>query len=205
MMYYIEQYLKSYPQLINCKNDILKAYNNIKNTFESGNKLLICGNGGSASDSDHIAGELLKGFIHKRPLNKNHNNLDPIILKNLQGSLPAISLTGFNAFNTAYANDCNSDYTFAQLIWGLGKKNDILLAISTSGNSKNIINAIKVAKYKQMLTIGLTGENGGIMKNIVDTNISAPGKKVYEIQELHLPIYHLICLMLENYFFNNEN
>lgn len=198
----LKECLRRYPQLKVCKHDIEKAYNLLRTTFNRGGKLLLCGNGGSAADADHISGELLKGFGHKRPLSEKWKaKLGPELADNLQGALPAIPLTAFSALTTAYSNDCDPEFIFAQLVWGLASSGDVLLAISTSGNSKNVLRAIQVAKGKGVRTIGLTGESGGKLKDLVDICISAPESEVYKIQELHLPIYHTLCFMLEDTFF----
>lgn len=197
-----KELLKRYPQLKVCKQDIEKAYNLLRATFNRGGKLLLCGNGGSAADADHISGELLKGFGHKRPLSQKwREKLGEELADNLQGALPAIPLPIFSALGSAYANDCNPEYVFAQLVWGLGTTSDVLLAISTSGNSKNVLRAVEVAKAKGIRTLALTGESGGKLRDLVDVCICAPETEVYKIQELHLPIYHALCFMLEDTFF----
>ena len=201
----LEDCIKRYPTLEMCRESVFRAFEIISNSFQSGGKLLICGNGGSAADSDHMAGELLKGFDSKRPLSAEwREKLGEELAKNLQGALPVIPLTGFSAISTAYLNDCDGDYTFAQLAFALGNSGDVLLCISTSGNSRNVIHAAKVAKAKGMQIIGLTGESGGQLKNCVDVNIQVPAKIVWEVQELHLPVYHTLCLMLEDALFEND-
>ena len=173
--------------------------------FEGGGKLLICGNGGSAADSDHIAGELLKGFDSKRPLGAEWQaKLGAELAGNLQGAFPVIPLTGLSAISTAYANDCNADYIFAQLVFGLGQKGDVLLCISTSGNSKNVLHAAAVARAKGIRVVGLTGESGGNLVADADVCVRVPANIVWEIQEYHLPVYHTLCLMLEDHFFGGE-
>lgn len=199
----LDECIARYPQLKVCREDIASAFKHLVDIYANGNKLLICGNGGSAADADHISGELLKGFGHPRPLAKEWvERLGEPLAKNLQGALPTIPLTIFNALGTAYNNDCDAKYTFAQLTWGLGKSGDALLAISTSGNSENVLLAIDVAKAKGILTIGLTGKTGGKLKDRVDICICAPATEVFKIQELHLPIYHTLCFMLEERFFS---
>jgi D-sedoheptulose 7-phosphate isomerase len=171
-------------------------------SFRNEHKLLICGNGGSASDSGHIAGELLKNFCTKRKIDDGVRKIiGDDIADNLQGALPAISLPDMVAINTAYANDCNPHYCFAQLTYGLGKSEDTLLCISTSGNAKNVILAAIVAKTKGMNVIGLTGKTGGDLVQHCDVCIRAPESETFKVQELHLPIYHTLCLMLEQIFF----
>ena len=200
----IDACVERYPELADCAESIVSAFYRMKNSFVEGGKLLLCGNGGSAADADHISGELLKGFGHVRPLKLEwHEKLGDELATNLQGTLPAIPLTIFNALGTAYCNDCNAEYTFAQLTWGLGRPGDVLLAISTSGNSKNVLHALKVAKAKGLYTIGLTGKSGGTIKDMVDVSICVPENEVYKVQELHLPIYHTLCFMLEDAFFGD--
>ena len=201
----LEDCIQRYPALESCRDSVASTFNILRESFNSGGKLLICGNGGSAADSDHMAAELLKGFDSKRPLNAEwQEKLGNELAGNLQGALPVIPLTGFSAISTAYGNDCDWKYTFAQMVLALGNEKDVLLSISTSGNSDNVIHAAKVAKAKGMQIIGLTGESGGELKNFVDVNIQVPAKIVWEVQELHLPIYHTLCLMLEDALFGND-
>ena len=191
-----------YPDLLPCRESIVEAFEVLQKTFADGGKLLICGNGGSAADAGHIAGELLKGFGQKRPLHADwQEKLGKNLAAQLQGALPTLALPDFTALLTAYANDCNPEYGFAQLTWGLGQAADTLLCISTSGNSKNILNAAEVARAKGLKTIGLSGQTGGQLKDTVDTCICVPHREVYRIQERHLPIYHALCLELEKAFF----
>ena len=173
------------------------------------NKILLCGNGGSAADCEHIAGELLKSFELKRKLpEKMYKKLKDLygdegtfIADNLQQAVKAIPLTSFCAYNTAFLNDCNEKMMFAQLVNALGIKDDILISISTSGNSKNVVYASMLAKSMGIKVIALTGETGGKLKDIADITINVPSKRVYRIQEYHLPIYHLICLCVESELF----
>ncbi|MDR1173798.1 MAG: SIS domain-containing protein [Puniceicoccales bacterium] len=199
---YLSDCLKRYPSLVTCENDIKYACDLIANSFRSECKLLICGNGGSASDSGHIAGELLKSFCTKRRVDEAVRKMvGNDVADNLQGALPAISLPDMVAINSAYANDCNPHYCFAQLTYGLGKNRDTLLCISTSGNAKNVILAAIVANAKNMNVIGWTGETGGNLAQHCDVCIKAPESETFKVQELHLPIYHTLCLMLEQIFF----
>ena len=173
------------------------------------NKILLCGNGGSAADCEHIAGELLKSFELKRKLSEKmykklkdlYGDEDTIIADNLQQAVKAIPLTSFCAYNTAFLNDCNEKMMFAQLVNALGIKDDILISISTSGNSKNVVYASMLAKSMGIKVIALTGETGGTLTDIADITINVPSKRVYRIQEYHLPIYHLICLCVESELF----
>ncbi|MBR4496299.1 MAG: SIS domain-containing protein [Acholeplasmatales bacterium] len=210
-MDYIGLLVKRYPEFEVIKDDILTSFEILKECYKNGGKLLVCGNGGSASDSEHIVGELMKGFKNPRYLSEDLKNklkkIDPnvgeILGNNLQMPLEAIALTGELALNTAIINDCNNggELCFANQVLGYGHKNDVLLAISTSGNSNNVYNACVVAKAKGLKIIGLTGKTGGKLKKISDCAIVAPSDETYMIQELHLPIYHTLCLMLEEEFF----
>ncbi|MDE6432194.1 MAG: SIS domain-containing protein [Opitutales bacterium] len=201
-MFTFDDFFKRYPQLTVCQQDILSAYELMRNTFANGNKLLLCGNGGSASDCSHISGELLKSFKKKRPVPTEFRNIvGNDVADNLQGALPAISLPEMVGINTAYCNDCDPQYNFAQLVYGLGRPNDALLAISTSGNSKNVNLAATVAKAKKITVIGLTGQSGGMLCAKCDVCIKVPECETFKVQELHLPVYHALCLMLENELF----
>ncbi len=194
--------VETFPTLESCRNEIEQAFDILHEVYANEGKLLLCGNGGSAADSDHIAGELLKGFTRPRPLDDAwKTKLGPDISDKLQGALPTIPLTGFNSFHSAFNNDCDPYYSFAQLTWALGKAGDSLLGISTSGNSKNVIYATIVARAKGLKTIGLTGQSGGQLLDKVDVCIRAPASEVEKVQEFHLPIYHCLCLMLEDAFF----
>ena len=188
-----------YPQLECCKEDIEKALRLMIETYKKGGKILVCGNGGSAADCEHIVGELMKGFLSERKI--NDERLSREMIENLQGALPAISLCSQTALMTAFNNDCNPDYVFAQQVYGYAKEDDLLFAITTSGNSKNVVNAVKLAKEIGIRTIALTGESGGEVKNISDVTICVPSAKTYEIQEYHLPIYHYLCAEIEKEFF----
>jgi D-sedoheptulose 7-phosphate isomerase len=198
-----------FPNLESIKSNLIKAIDMIINCYESGNKILVCGNGGSAADSLHIVGELMKSFVLNRNLDErdkkkfyaNCSDAD-YITTNLEKALPAISLVNEIAFSSAFSNDKTSDLVFAQQIYGLGNKGDILLALSTSGNSTNIKYACEVAKSLGLYSIGLTGISGGVLANIVDILINAPELETYKIQELHLPIYHTICMAVESEIFS---
>lgn len=206
---HINDLVSRFPQLNECKNDIFNAYETLKKTFEGGGKLLICGNGGSASDCDHIVGELMKGFKLKRPL-RNEDieklkqvspGLGDVIGNNLQGALPAISLSDNNALHTACVNDMLPDLVFAQQVNGYGKPGDSIICISTSGKSKNVINAAITAKSKGLKVIGLTCSKENDLMKYCDVCIGVPEVETYKIQELHMPIYHCLCIMLEEEFF----
>lgn len=197
------------PDLCTCKNSIEKAFSMMKRCYENGGKLLICGNGGSAADSEHIVGELMKGFLLKRKICSGDTKKIKILFPedyeylagNLQGTLPAISLVSQSAISTAYINDVAADMVFAQQVYGYAKTGDVLIGLSTSGNSKNVIHAMKVAKAFGVGSIGLTGEDGGMMKGVCDCIICVPSKITPEVQEYHLPIYHALCAMIEYEFF----
>lgn len=211
-MSFLDDLVSRYPELMVCKEDIQNVFDIIKDSYINCGKLLIAGNGGSASDSDHIVGELMKGFVLERKVPVEFvNKLKEIddestehLLKCLQGSLPAISLTNHNALNTAYLNDVDGLLVFAQQVYGYGNKQDVFMGISTSGNSKNVLNATIVAKAKGMKVVALTGKDGGKLARLSDVSIIVPETETFKIQELHLPVYHCLCLMLENYFFGNE-
>lgn len=191
-----------YPQLEVCRNVIGDAFAILCKAFARKGKLLIAGNGGSASDADHIAGELLKAF--KGPKNLSDIALPEDLAVHLQHALPVIPLPNLSGILTAYSNDCEPDWAFAQLVWGLGQAGDCFLALSTSGNSKNILNAAKVAQEKRMSVIGLTGQSGGKLKSLCDCCICVPEEETFKIQELHLPIYHNLCLGLEEHFWGEK-
>ena len=195
----MDNIFKRYSELNCCENDIEKGLNLIIETYKNNGKVLVCGNGGSASDSEHIVGELMKGFLCKRKVNDDRLSSD--LKENLQGALPAISLCSQTAFMTAFNNDLDPDYVFAQQVYGLGKENDLLIAISTSGNSKNVLKAVEVANCIGVKTLALTGCNGGKIKEMATVTITAPSSETYKIQEYHLPIYHYLCGMVEKEFF----
>lgn len=204
--------LRRYPELSVVEMELARAAECLIRCFESGGKLLICGNGGSCSDSEHIAGELMKGFEHKRPLDEftrqqlaaKGGERGVYIASRLQKGFPVISLSSNTALITAVANDIDADLIFAQQVAAYGKKGDVLLAISTSGNSKNVVDAVITALAKEMTVIGMTGETGGAMRAKCDILLNVPGTRTSSIQELHLPMYHSLCLMIENYFFDNQ-
>lgn len=188
-----------YPQLNICTKDIEKALALMIDTYKNGGKILVCGNGGSASDADHIVGELMKGFLKDRKV--TDERVPQELREKLQGALPAISLCAHTSLMTATMNDNDADMIFAQQVYGYANENDLLIALSTSGNSKNVVNAVKVAKALGVKTIALTGETGGILKEMADVAICAPSTETYKIQEYHLPIYHYLCARIEKEFF----
>jgi D-sedoheptulose 7-phosphate isomerase len=209
--FFIDELIERYPQLLPVKNEIQQAGECLIECYTQGKKVLVCGNGGSCSDSDHIVGELMKGFEHMRPIPQSlKNQLSGIdeergkyLAEKLQHGLPAISLTAHSGLITAVANDTDANLIFAQQVVGYGTPGDVLIAISSSGNSQNVIDAIITAKAKGLTVIGLTGETGGKMKTFCDILINVPGKRTAVVQELHLPVYHLLCVMVENHFFGN--
>jgi D-sedoheptulose 7-phosphate isomerase len=194
--------LERTPALSVCIDDINQAYQHLSTTFSSGGKLLIAGNGGSGSDAEHWAGELLKGFCSKRPLGcDDQKKLGAELAAQLQGAFPVIPITGFLGLRTAWQNDCHPDYVYAQLVYALGKPGDTLVGISTSGNSRNVCLALETAQKMGMTTIALTGASGGKAAQMAGCSIRVPSSETYRIQEYHLPVYHTLCLMLEDAFF----
>lgn len=206
---HIELLISRYPALAAVKEDIIAAYLITERSYANGGKLLVAGNGGSAADAEHIVGELMKGFkLPRKPsaeyaerLIAANQELGKTLAENLQGALPAIALDGHPALSTAYMNDCEPLLCFAQQVNGFGQAGDVFLGISTSGNSKNILYAATVAKAKGMKVIGLTGATDSKLTEIADICVKAPQTETYMIQELHLPIYHCWCLILEDKFF----
>ncbi len=191
--------IKRYPQLKECAESIGKALDLIIDTYENGGKILLCGNGGSAADCEHIAGELLKGFMLKREVNDERIPVE--LREKLQVGLPAISLVSQSAILTAFANDVDPTMIYAQLVYAYAKENDLLIALSTSGNSKNVVNAVKVAKAMGIKTLSMTGESDSLMSELSDVTVRVPECETYKVQELHLPIYHYLCAETEKYFF----
>lgn len=208
-MNYLEELLTRYQVLTSVKDEIKEAYKILENCYKNGGKLLIAGNGGSCADAEHIVGELMKGFVKPRSVSRDFAQklleADPVrgkeLADKLQGGLPAIALTGHPGLSTAYLNDVDGSLIYAQQTYGYGKEGDVLLGISTSGNSRNIMYAMAAARAIGMKTIGLTGKDGGQLKETADVSIVVPEKETYKIQELHLPVYHALCLMLEERFF----
>jgi D-sedoheptulose 7-phosphate isomerase len=206
---YLEELIARYPNLDVCRQDIWAAYETIRETYEQKGKLLVAGNGGSAADSEHIVGELMKGFVKPRKLDADlqerlkavDSEMGTVLGEKLQGTLPAIALVDHVALSTAYLNDMDPLLGFAQQLGGYGSEGDTFLAISTSGNSKNILYACVLAKARGIKTVGLTGKDGGRLKELCDVSIVVPENETFKIQELHLPVYHALCLMLEERFF----
>lgn len=188
-----------YPALEQCKEDIEKALKLMINTYKNGGKILVCGNGGSASDSEHIVGELMKGFISKRPV--TDERIPEKLRVGLQGSLPAISLPSQCAILSAFVNDVDPEMMYAQLVYGYAKKEDLVIGLSTSGNSKNVVNAIEVAKCLGVKTLSMTGMKESKMFELSDVTIKVPETETYKIQEYHLPVYHYLCAEVEKELF----
>ena len=208
-MDYIAQLIERYPVLASVENEIRTAYQVLERAYTNHKKLLVGGNGGSCADAEHIVGELMKGFVKKREIPKTmqerllglDQELGKQLANGLQSSLRAIAITGHAGLSTAFANDVDPEMTYAQRVNGYGDEGDVLLAISTSGNSKNLIYAALTARAKDMPVVLLSGKDGGKLRAIADVSIVVPNQKTYQIQELHLPIYHALCLQLEDKFF----
>lgn len=209
---HIDLLIKRYPCLNVCKDDIIAAYDILAEAYSSDKKLLVAGNGGSASDSEHIVGELMKEFKLKRKIYSDQvdrlrqidEEMGTILAEHLQGALPAISLVGEPSLTTAFMNDAVPVLVFAQQVNGLGKAGDVFLAISTSGNSQNVLYAAVAAKSKGLKVICLTGAKENKLMRYADVCIRVPETETYKIQELHIPVYHCLCLMLEDRFFGNH-
>ena len=204
----LTEMLERYPALKNCEKDILSVYETLYACFSNGHRLYLCGNGGSAADCEHIAGELLKSFKKCRPIVgayaealKMQGERGQVLVEQLESGLPAVSLCGHIAFSTALQNDRDPMFVFAQQVNAWGQEGDVLLTISTSGNSKNCLYAATVAKAKKMNVTALLGGSGGVLKTVADSAVVVPEKETYKVQELHLPVYHCLCAMLEEEFF----
>ncbi len=204
-----DELLERYPKLAAISRQILDAYGILEECYARGGKLLVAGNGGSCADAEHIVGELMKGFVKPRTLSEDAKArflaADPegggALAEGLQGGLPAIALNGHPGLSTAFLNDVDGEMAYAQQLWGYGVEGDVLLGISTSGNSKNVDYAVTAAKAKGMKVIGLTGRDGGRLGVRADVAVIVPETETFKIQELHLPVYHTLCLMLEERFF----
>lgn len=206
----LDNLIGRYPVLSGNRQQIAEAYEVMKRCYDRDGKLLIAGNGGSCADADHIVGELMKCFARRRPVNTDLRErfrlIDPengdSLADKLGYSLMAISLSNQQTLNTAFANDMDGDYIYAQQILGYGRPGDVFLAISTSGNSRNLLHAVPVAKARGIRVVALTGKTGGKLAGMADVSITAPETETYKVQELHLPIYHALCLMLEETYFD---
>ena len=208
-MDYLELLIRRYPALAPVRDSVLAAYETMKECYENGGTLLVAGNGGSCADAEHIVGELMKGFRKRRPLDEALQHslaMENIshgadLARSLQGSLRAIALDGHPGLSTAFANDVDGMLSYAQQVNGYGKPGDVFLGISTSGNAENVMYAAVTAKAKGMKVVGLTGKDGGKLAGIADAAVIVPEMETYKIQELHLPVYHALCLMLEHRFY----
>ena len=209
---HVDTLIERYPELDECRDSIINAYEIMKDCYKTDNKILIAGNGGSAADAEHIAGELMKRFMTARPVSAEFaeklKSIDPVrgenLSNNLERSLMAIPLVAHEALTTAYINDVDGLGVFAQQLYGFGRPGDVFLGISTSGNSKNVMSATVVARALGIKVIGLTGKSGGELATVADVTIKVPETETYKIQELHLPVYHCLCMMLEDRFFGSE-
>lgn len=198
-----------YPQLTECEESISKALEMFIETYKNGGKILIGGNGGSCADSEHIVGELMKGFMLKRPVGSEFEEQlkscgfedAEFLCKNLQGSLPAISLPSQTAILSAFINDVSPEMMYAQMVYGYATEKDLLVCLSTSGNSKNLVHAAKIAKAKGTRVLSMTGQKDSLLSQLSDVTIKVPETETYKIQELHLPVYHHLCAMCESEFF----
>lgn len=205
----LQELLGRYPALVACEKEIVAAKDALIACYKNGGKVLLCGNGGSAADADHIVGELMKGFLKKRPLSaekreqmlQNCPALTADVLDKLQGGLPAVSLPSLSVLNAAVCNDTDPVLIYAQAVAALGTPADLLIGMSTSGNAENVCNAVMVAKGLGLVTIALTGEGGGKVAHLADITVRVPATETYKIQELHLPVYHYLCAAVEAHFF----
>jgi D-sedoheptulose 7-phosphate isomerase len=202
----IDHLCQRIPALVPCRDSIEQVTRKLIQCFQNGNKLLLCGNGGSAADCEHISGELIKRFSKPRPLPEElSNRLGADLSQNLHQGLPALSLPSMIGFHTAFANDDDPAYAFAQQVLAFGQAGDVLLAISTSGNSTNLIHAVNTAKELGVIPIALTGQSGGRLASLCELTIQAPASETPRVQELHLPIYHSICTVVEETLFPESN
>ena len=205
----IEKLMQRYPQLKRCESEIARAIEMMLDTYRRGGKIMVCGNGGSAADADHIVGDLMKGFLHRRPVNDSAaekfrealGEASDDYIKKLQCGIPAISLPAQSAVLSAFANDVEPSLVYAQLTYALGRPGDVFMGISTSGNSKNVVEAAEVARRLGLVTIALTGASGGKLADICHVTIRVPENETYLVQELHLPVYHAICAEVEERLF----
>lgn len=208
-MKHLDFLIERYPILADCEKDIRNAIEAVTACYENGGKLLLCGNGGSCADCDHIVGELMKGFLKKRPLAEEVKSrikdrcpqIENETLEKLQTGLGAISIPSLSALYTAFSNDVDADLAFAQATLALGSQGDVFIGLSTSGNAKNVLEAARVARGKGMTVIALTGKSGGALAKEADVAIRVNERETFKVQELHLPVYHCICAEVEEHFF----
>ncbi len=204
-----EELIERYPCLSVCQNEIKKASELLYNSAAGGGKILVCGNGGSSADSDHIVGELMKGFLKKRQMplcdaEKFEATLGEgakFFTEKLQGAIPAVSLSAQTGISSAFINDVEPSLVYAQMVYGLGREGDLLIAISTSGNSENVVNALLCAKAMGLRTIALTGERESKLSENADVAVKVPERETFKVQELHLPVYHYLCASVEEKIF----
>ena len=205
----LDELIRGYPQLEAVRQDIMGAYRALEGCYASKKRLFVCGNGGSAADALHIVGELMKSFVTARPMDRG--TVDKLLsvcpdqavymIEHLQGALPAYALVENAALCSAFSNDVKADLVFAQQLYGYAQEGDVLLAISTSGNAENVLYAVRLAKAMGVVTVGLTGGTGGALKAACDICMVMPERETYKIQELHQPVYHALCRMIEARFF----
>ncbi len=206
---YMNEIFERYKMLISCRESMEEGVKMMCDTYKNGGKILVCGNGGSCADSEHIVGELMKSFVLPREIPQCDKDKFKALLgeeseqfnKNLQQGIPAFSLCSQTGVMTAYNNDVDSDMVYAQLLYASARKNDLLIGISTSGNSKNVVNAVKVAKAMGIKSLCLTGEKACVIDDFADCVVKVPESETYKIQELHLPVYHYLCLETEKILF----
>ena len=195
----LNELFERYPALQICEKDIEDALKLLIDTYKNDGKVLVCGNGGSAADSEHIVGELMKGFMLKREV--DDGRIPENMRCNLQGALPAISLVSQSGVLSAFINDVEPEMMYAQLVYGYGKEGDLLICLSTSGNSKNCVNAAEVAKSIGVKVLSLTGEKESRLSQLSDCTVKVPDTETFKVQEYHLPVYHFLCSMTDKYFF----
>lgn len=201
----LEELQSRYPQLDGCRDEIAKALDLLLTCYRNGGQVLVCGNGGSAADAEHIVGELLKKFKRHRDIEASvAAKLPPELAAKLEGALPAVSLVSMCGILTAFANDVAWETAFAQQVYGLGRAGDVLIALSTSGNSANCVNAALVARAKGLKVIALTGAGGGRLGAVADAAVAVPETETYKVQELHLPVYHALCASVEEALFGTN-
>lgn len=198
-----DNFLNRYPVLKDIGNDIIAAFDCLVICANAGHKILLCGNGGSDADCNHFVGELMKGFMLPRSLSKDNRIrvLYPEIADKLQYGIPAISLNAHSSLISAFSNDVDPEFVYAQQLFGYFRSGDVLVGFSTSGNSENVVNAFKVMNALGGKSIAFTGHSGGKLTSLADVLIAVPATETYKVQELHLPVYHCICMMLEQYVF----
>ena len=208
----MDELLNRYPSLAVCQDDISSALSLMLDTYRKGGKIMVCGNGGSCADAQHIVGELMKGFLLRRPMTEQQKKMfaealgkedAELFAARMQRGIPAMALDGATGFLTAYANDVDADYIYAQQVFACGQKNDLLIGISTSGNSKNVVNAMKAAKAMGIAGISLTGAKESKLSALSDVTIRVPETETFKVQELHLPVYHYLCAEMEAIVFED--